>query len=136
MELLDRSSAFQTRNSSVSELSLPATPTFSMRGHSRYASSISSIDAASPTLKGNPQCSPTPENLEDSYVGKRSLPDVKEESLERDEDYDMLEDRDQWDVHRLGKWVLLYALNLSADVRYRPMYDRRYATVRHVGIRI
>lgn len=106
MELLDRMSSFPTRNSSVSELSLPVTPTFSLRGHSRYASSISSVDAASPTLKGNAQCSSSPENLEDSYVGKRSLPDVKEESLERDEeDYDMLEDRDPLDIHPLGKWV-------------------------------
>ncbi|KAI9793510.1 MAG: hypothetical protein M1816_007942 [Peltula sp. TS41687] len=99
MDFLDRTSSFPTRNSSVSELSLPATPTFSLRGHSRYASSISSVDAASPTLKGNAPGSSSPENLEDSYVGKRSLPDVKEESLERDEEYDMLDDRDQLEIH-------------------------------------
>jgi hypothetical protein len=90
---VDLSVSFPTRNSSFSELSLPVTPTFSLRGHSRYASSISSVDAVSPTLRTPASSASPPDALEDSYMGKSSLPDVKEEPHERDESFEILADR-------------------------------------------
>ena len=98
LDPMSPSASSHTRNSSVSDLSVPVTPTFSLRGHSRYASSISSLDTVSPISKGSPSCAAPADHLvDDTYLGKRSLPDVKEESLERDEDHDMLDDRDPWD---------------------------------------
>lgn len=91
-DLFDLAASVHTRASSISSLPSPVTPTFSLRSQSRYASSMSSFDPASPVLKSSPSASSPIDNLEDSYHGKRSLPDVKEEPLERDEDYDMVDD--------------------------------------------
>ncbi|KAI9883159.1 MAG: Ubiquitin-conjugating enzyme E2 4 [Watsoniomyces obsoletus] len=97
-EGVDWITSIPTRNSSVSDLSLPVTPTFSLRGHSRYGSSISSADATSPTLRTPTTSSSPTDALDDSYGGKRSLPDVKEEPVEReDADYDMMDDRSRRD---------------------------------------
>ncbi|KAI9715962.1 MAG: hypothetical protein M1812_005596 [Candelaria pacifica] len=63
--------------SSLSEFPSPVTPTFSARGHSRYPSSSSSLNS-SPVLHGQA----------DPAVGKRSLADVKEEPLEKEESWE------------------------------------------------
>ena len=56
-------------------------PTFSSRGHSRMQSSTSSLPS-SPTMLGS---------TEIFGSGKRPLTDVKEEPLERDEDFEMVD---------------------------------------------
>ena len=102
-DLFEFAASVHTRTSS-SDLSSPVTPTFSMRSQSRYASSMSSFDPASPVLKSSPSASSPIDNLEDSYHGKRSLPDVKEEPFERDGDHDMTDSWDpiQGELHRLA----------------------------------
>ena len=102
---------FLTRDSSVSDLSTPVTPTFSLRGHSRYGSSISSTDTTSPTMRTPSNGPPPPDNIDDLYPGKRSLPDVKEEPIEREEEeiergpgahHDDDDDDDRSLIHRRG----------------------------------
>ncbi|KAI9801293.1 MAG: hypothetical protein M1833_002863 [Piccolia ochrophora] len=95
MDTPDLSNSYQTPNSSASEFSLPITPTASQRGHSRFPISSSSIsfDSTSHSLnKIIPSPPSSVENVETFQTGMRSLPDVKEEPVEREGDYDMLED--------------------------------------------
>jgi len=69
-----------SQSSTSSDYPSPVTPTFSLRGHSRFPSSTSSL-ASSPVL-----C-----DTMDTYgSGKRPLTDVKEEPHERDEGFEML----------------------------------------------
>ncbi|KAI9820558.1 MAG: hypothetical protein M1826_000861 [Phylliscum demangeonii] len=78
-----------THTSSVTDLSLPPTPTFSVRAHSRYTASLSSVDPGSPSPRSSPPCSsPVADSRDDTYPGKRSLPDVTEEPVEREEALD------------------------------------------------
>ena len=83
-----------TYSQSSTDAPSPVTPTFSTRGHLRYPSSASSVESSfhSSVMSDSPS-SP-------SFVvvkpGKRSLPDVQEEPLEReDQDFDMLEDANE-----------------------------------------
>lgn len=76
-----------TQSSASSDYPSPVTPTFSLRGHSRFPSSSSSL-ASSPVL-----C----DSMDTFGSGKRALTDgktpltdVKEEPQERDEDFEML----------------------------------------------
>jgi hypothetical protein len=92
------SSAYNTQNSSASDLSSPATPTFSMRGHMRYSSSASSVDASPFITAIETPASPT---FSQRKSGKRSLPDVQEEPQEKDDrdernaDFEMFDDVDE-----------------------------------------
>ena len=70
-----------SQSSVSSEIPSPVTPTFSTRGHSRFPSSSSSL-ASSPPMR---------DSIDGFGVGKRPLTEVREEPLERDEDYDMVD---------------------------------------------
>lgn len=61
--------------------SAPTTPTVSVRGHSRFSSSASSL-ASSPTMR---------ESIDGFGSQKTPLSDVKEEPLEREESFEMVE---------------------------------------------
>lgn len=63
-----------------SSLPSPVTPTFSLRGHGRFPSSTSS-PASSPVLR---------DSMDGFGSGKRPLTEVKEEPLEREDDYEMV----------------------------------------------
>lgn len=84
------SSSFYTQNSSASDIpSSPVTPTFSSRGHFRYSSSSSSIES---TYHNNSVAESPSSPTFIVKSGKRSLPDVQEESHERENDsFDILE---------------------------------------------
>jgi hypothetical protein len=83
---------------SISEgTSSPSTPTLSKRGHVRYGSSVSSIDNSIHSPLTEIPSSPTFTAMKTS---KRSLPDVQEDPLERDEDLDMFDD----DLHDVYDW--------------------------------
>ena len=69
-----------SQSSMFSDLPSPLTPTFSLRGHTRYPSSNSSL-ASSPVLH---------ESVEGFGTSKRPLTDVKEEPLEREDDFEMV----------------------------------------------
>lgn len=69
-----------SQSSASSELPSPITPTFSTRGHSRFPSTNSSL-ASSPPMR---------DSLDGFGVGKRPLTEVREEPLERDDDYEMV----------------------------------------------
>ena len=84
------SSSFSTHNSSASDLPSPVTPTFSMRGHFRYPSSTSSIDSTYHHALMEVPSSPT-FNVKS---GKRSLPDVQEEPHEKEDEFEMIDHRD------------------------------------------
>lgn len=73
-----------TQSSTSSDYPSPVTPTFSLRGHSRFPSSTSSL-ASSPIL-----C----DSMDTFGSGKRPLTDVKEEPQERDEDFELLDHAD------------------------------------------
>ncbi|KFY28558.1 hypothetical protein V493_02870, partial [Pseudogymnoascus sp. VKM F-4281 (FW-2241)] len=78
--------------------SSPSTPTLSpKRGHVRYGSSVSSIDNSMHSPLTEIPSSPTFTAMKTS---KRSLPDVQEDPLERDEDLDMFDD----DLHDVYDW--------------------------------
>jgi hypothetical protein len=84
------SSSFYTQSSVASDIPSPVTPTFSAR-HLRYPSSASSIESTFHASIGESPSSPTfvPK------VGKRSLPDVIEESHEREDDFEMFDDENE-----------------------------------------
>lgn len=85
-------------SSTVSDCSSsPSTPTLSKRGHVRYGSSVSSIDNSIHSPLTEIPSSPTFAAMKTS---KRSLPDVQEDPLERDEDLDMFDD----DLHDVYDW--------------------------------
>jgi hypothetical protein len=90
---MDLSSSYYTQNSSSSDIQSPVTPTFSAsaRGHQRYSSSTSSLDAPFPIIASDAPSSPT---FISSKSSKRSLPDVQEEPQERDDEVDMCSDHD------------------------------------------
>ncbi len=69
-----------SRSSTMSEYPSPTTPTFSLRGHSRLPSSNSSAPS-SPNMR---------ESIEAYGSASRPLTDVKEEPLDKDEDYHMI----------------------------------------------
>ena len=69
-----------SRSSIMSEYPSPTTPTFSLRGHSRLPSSNSSAPS-SPNMR---------ESIEAYGSASRPLTDVKEEPLDKDEDYEMV----------------------------------------------
>lgn len=69
-----------SQSSTSSDMPSPVTPTFSLRGHIRYPSSTSSL-ASSPVLHDSMDGFGTP---------KRPLTDVKEEPLEREEGFEMV----------------------------------------------
>lgn len=73
-----------TQSSVSSDYPSPVTPTFSLRGHSRFPSSTSSL-ASSPILG---------DSMDTFGSGKRPLTDVKEEPQERDEDFELLDHAD------------------------------------------
>ncbi|ELR07159.1 hypothetical protein GMDG_08286 [Pseudogymnoascus destructans 20631-21] len=77
--------------------SSPTTPTLSKRGHVRYGSSVSSLDNSMHSPLTEIPSSPTFTAMKTS---KRSLPDVQEDPLERDEDLDMFDD----DLHDVYDW--------------------------------
>jgi hypothetical protein len=80
---------YDLHDSFTSDAQSPVTPTFSTRGHLRYSSSASSIEASSYSPVTDSPSSPTFVGMQ---TGKRSLPDVQEEPQEREEEFDMLED--------------------------------------------
>ncbi|KAI4088002.1 MAG: hypothetical protein LQ344_006377 [Seirophora lacunosa] len=69
-----------SQSSTSSDFPSPITPTFSTRGHSRFPSSTSSL-ASSPPMR---------DSTDGFGAGKRPLTEVREEPLERDEDYEMV----------------------------------------------
>lgn len=69
-----------SQSSTSSDMPSPVTPTFSLRGHIRHPSSTSSL-ASSPVLHDAMDGFGTP---------KRPLTDVKEEPLEREEGFEMV----------------------------------------------
>ena len=74
------SSGHTHSSSTSSDMPSPVTPTFSLRGHTRYPSSTSSL-ASSPVLHDSMDGFGTP---------KRPLTDVKEEPHEREEGFEMV----------------------------------------------
>ncbi|KAI9680480.1 MAG: hypothetical protein M1817_003920 [Caeruleum heppii] len=90
----DLAASFHTQNSTASDIPSPVTPTFSVRGHSRYASSsTSSVDASFSTFaKASPSSSPYADSIDTFSPTVRPLPGVQEETLEKDECYDMFDD--------------------------------------------
>ncbi|KAI9752618.1 MAG: hypothetical protein M4579_005566 [Chaenotheca gracillima] len=96
------SASGHAHTSSTPEVVSPVTPTFSLRAHSRYSSSTSSVDSTVPsavTAKANGNNSPLPlvESMESFRIAKSALPDVKEEPLEREDTYDMFDDQTELD---------------------------------------
>lgn len=83
-ELNNQACDIQDNNSSTQS---PITPTFSTRGHVRYSSSVSSLDALSTPLVEVPS-SPS---FNGKLAGKTSLPDVEEEP-ERHEHFETFDD--------------------------------------------
>lgn len=73
-----------SQSSTPSDMPSPSSTSSSTRGHSRLASSTSSL-ASSPTMH---------ESMEGFGTGKSTLTDVKEEPHERDEDYEMIDRTD------------------------------------------
>lgn len=89
-----------SHSSTSSDIPSPITPTFSARGHSRFPSSTSSL-ASSPPMR---------DSLDGFGVGKRPLTEVREEPLERDEDYEMVNGFTHSSTDYDGTlWMLLYA---------------------------
>ena len=93
---MELSSSYYTQNSSASDITSPVTPTFSAsaRGHLRYSSSTSSLDASFQTALNEGPSSPT---FIASKSSKRSLPDVQEEPQEPETEFDMFDDDDNYD---------------------------------------
>ncbi|KAI9848169.1 MAG: hypothetical protein M1837_000843 [Sclerophora amabilis] len=89
------SASGHTQNSSGSELSSPVTPTFSLRGQSRYSSSTSSVDSTFQSSAKAANSSPLIDSMDSFRIGKSALPDVKEEPLEREESFDMFDDSNE-----------------------------------------
>lgn len=69
-----------SRSSTLSNSTSPTSPTSSARGHSRLPSSTSSL-ASSPTMR---------ESIDGYGSAKRPLTDVREETHDKDEDYEMV----------------------------------------------
>ncbi|KAI4182769.1 MAG: hypothetical protein LQ346_006489 [Caloplaca aetnensis] len=69
-----------SQSSTSTGLPSPITPTFSARGHSRFPSSTSSL-ASSPPVR---------DSTDGFGVGKRPLTEVREEPIERDGDFEMV----------------------------------------------
>lgn len=67
-------------STSSAEIPSPTTPTFSLRGHSRFPSSSSSL-ASSPIVR---------ESMDGFGPQKRPLTEVKEEPHERESDYEII----------------------------------------------
>jgi hypothetical protein len=92
-------------DSSMSDvLSVPATPTFSTKGHARMSSSISSMDMSMSSPRLDSPNSPTFSAVKN---GKRALPDVAEEPLEREEEFDMfgeVHDAYDWSCKLMSRW--------------------------------
>ena len=81
-------STYPVGGSPPSSPATPSSPTFSMRGHLRYSSSTSSLDASLQLPPVEPPASPTLTIIK-LKASKRSLPDVLEEPHdEHDEQYD------------------------------------------------
>lgn len=79
-----------SRSPTLSDYPSPTTPTFSLRGHSRLPSSSSST--------------PSSPNMRESIgSASRPLTDVKEEPLDKDEDYQMVNGIEEERIHE-GKW--------------------------------
>lgn len=95
---MELSSSYYTQNSSASDIPSPVTPTFSAsaRGHLRYSSSTSSLDASFQTIVNEGSSSPT---YVVSKSSKRSLPDVQEEPHEPEQEFDMFDDEDHDDLY-------------------------------------
>jgi hypothetical protein len=107
--------SISTQNSSTSDLPSPVTPTFSTRGHLRNLSSVSSIESQYLSVFMESPSSPT---FSSSKSGKRSLPDVKEELGEREEEYE--DDDEETDCDELYnclcKFVFLFTFLLICGV--------------------
>lgn len=75
-------------NTSSSDIASPVTPTFSQRGgHLRYSSSTSSLELMPPSSScSDSPASPTQGAHANNKSGKRPLPDVQEDPLEREEE--------------------------------------------------
>lgn len=67
-------------DSAASEAVSPLTPTFSLLGHTRGSSSVSSFDSAAPA---SPEAVPSPVQASHKPGKRSSLPDVVEEPLEQ-----------------------------------------------------
>lgn len=70
-----------TSSTSSTDIPSPTTPTFSLRNHSRFPSSTSSL-ASSPIMR---------ESMDGFGAPKRPLTDVKEEPQEREDDYEIVD---------------------------------------------
>ena len=85
-----------SQSSHVSDLPSPTTPTFSLRGHGRFPSSSSSL-ASSPVVR---------ESMDGFGSAKRPLTEVKEEPLERDDDFEMVDCSDA-DINNDRKCIIV-----------------------------
>jgi hypothetical protein len=88
LEGCDLSYVYYTTDSSSSDIASPLTPTFSNRGGVplRYSSSTSSLEL--PALPQEGPASPIAQHAAASKSSIRQLPDVQEEPLEREQEYD------------------------------------------------
>ena len=91
-----------SRSSTLSDYPSPTTPTFSLRGHSRLPSS-SSTTPSSPNMR---------ESIEAFGSASRPLTDVKEESLDKDEDYQMVNGIEEERISE-GNWSPCHILRRS-----------------------
>ncbi|PQE03748.1 hypothetical protein CJF30_00006434 [Rutstroemia sp. NJR-2017a BBW] len=103
--------SISTQNSSTSDLPSPVTPTFSTRGHLRNLSSVSSIESQYLSAFMESPSSPT---FSSSKSGKRSLPDVKEELGEREEEYE--DDEEETDCDELYNCDEQYCLHSETSM--------------------
>ena len=82
-------------DATASSTQSPANSTFSMRGHVRCSSSVSSVDPlASPLLEV-----PSSPAFTGNVAGKRSLPDVQEEEPAEREEHHFEKFDDHYDVY-------------------------------------
>ncbi|KAL8983219.1 MAG: hypothetical protein Q9177_005039 [Variospora cf. flavescens] len=92
-----------SQSSTSSDYPSPITPTFSARGHSRFPSSTSSL-ASSPPMR---------DSMDGFGAGKRPLTEVREEPLERDEDYEMVNGLTDISHHCPGMSCSYFVLSAS-----------------------
>lgn len=109
LEACDLSYVYYTTDSSSSDIASPLTPTFSSRGGVplRYSSSTSSLEL--PALPQEGPASPIAQHAAASKSSIRQLPDVQEEPLEREQDYDE-EEYDDDDDDNLSDTFGMYCL--------------------------
>lgn len=99
LEGCDLSYVYYTTDSSSSDIASPLTPTFSNRGGVplRYSSSTSSLELPALPQEGPVSPNAVAQHAAASKLSIRQLPDVQEEPLEREQEYDEEEYDDDGD---------------------------------------